>query len=101
GNPTQIKIRALKSWAHQSVLVAASLVQSPTPLSTLWSGDVRTSHVDLNSAQWRRGRLGPNGETNVILTVPYNPHLIGKRLHIQVFLPREREMSNYVSLLIR
>ncbi|MDP6942099.1 MAG: hypothetical protein QGH51_08760 [Planctomycetota bacterium] len=101
GNPTQIKIRALKSWAHQSVLVAASLVQSPTPLSTLWPGDVRTSHVDLNSAQWRRGRLGPNGETNVILTVPYNPHLIGKRLHIQVFLPREREMSNYVSLLIR
>lgn len=98
GQPLEIRVSTPKPFVGEAVVLAASMKQAPTPMSILWSGDLRTSHVDFRSAHWRLGLIGFNGELTFRTAFPLNPKLIGKCLHLQAFMPGRRHLSNYIAL---
>lgn len=100
GVPTEVRVSAIPGFWGKPIVLAISRQHGATAMNFLWPNSVRTSHLDLSNPQLVFGQLPANGD-DWTFSAAIPPALAGSALHLQVALPGEQMLSNYVALPVR
>jgi len=100
GVPTEVRVSAIPDYWGKPIVLAVSRQHGATAMNSIWPGSVRISHLDLSNPQLVPGNLPVNGSDWTFSGV-IPPVMAGSALHLQVALPSEGMLSNYIALPVR
>ncbi len=97
GTTSEVRVSSIPAYWGESIVLAISRQHGDTAMNSIWPTSARHSHLDLSNPQLVFGSLPANG-SDWTFSGPVPGALAGMALHLQVFLPSDELLSNYIAL---